>query len=303
MNANKEPVARASEPSVLLRAKFGPGMLLEHDDLEQLNLYTRDLSRLLFRSFFGSGVVCGLLVKPDVKCGKVIVTVDCGLALDCQGDPIYLPRAKTLTIEEQCSKDIPKELWVVLCRTEKCCSPRTAMCASDEGDVTSACTRERDWFEIRIVRARPECACGSEEPDKDPLQAVAGDKCWCVNPEHPCYKNHYAGICGCTEENCQSCGCDCVVLARLKQTSDNPEHPEWKADHRVRRYTRPMLMRDPQVFIEAEEEARKKRAAGAATTTAMGGESGSYTTATEDPATQGSNPGRRSKPNAPKSEA
>ena len=36
-------------PSTIKRAIFGPGMLLQHEDLEQLNLYTRDLSRLLGR--------------------------------------------------------------------------------------------------------------------------------------------------------------------------------------------------------------------------------------------------------------
>ena len=68
-------------------------MLLQHEDLEQLNVYTRELNRLMFRSLFGCGVVCGLVVGTDVKCGKVNVTVGSGLALDCQGDPIYVPQA------------------------------------------------------------------------------------------------------------------------------------------------------------------------------------------------------------------
>ena len=59
MNANNQPLARAKGTSTLVRAKFGPGMLLQHDDLEQLNVYTRELNRLMFRSLFGCGVVCG----------------------------------------------------------------------------------------------------------------------------------------------------------------------------------------------------------------------------------------------------
>ena len=85
MNANNQPLARARGTSTLVHAKFGPGMLLQHEDLEQLNIYTRELNRLMFRSLFGCGVVCGLVVGTDVKCGKVSVTVGSGLALDCQG--------------------------------------------------------------------------------------------------------------------------------------------------------------------------------------------------------------------------
>jgi hypothetical protein len=256
MNANREPVARQSRPSTLARAKFGPGMLLQHEDLEQLNAYTRDLSRLLFRSFFGCGVVCGLVVETESRCGKVNVTVGSGLALDCQGDPIHLPRSITFALDEHCDPNLPSPLWVVLCGIEKCCSPRTATCASDDEETTSVCTRERDWFEIRVMRTRPKCACSCAEPNADdPPQGVPEDECRCANPEHPCYKDHYEGKCGCDCEDCAKCDCDCVVLARLDRIGDNPDDPEWKPDHRVRRFIRPMLMRDHQVFLE--DEARK----------------------------------------------
>ena len=33
--------------STLVRPKFGPGMLLQHEDLESLNTYTRELNRLI----------------------------------------------------------------------------------------------------------------------------------------------------------------------------------------------------------------------------------------------------------------
>ena len=45
--------------STLVRPKFGPGMLLQADDLDSLTTYTRELNRLMFRSLFGCGVVCG----------------------------------------------------------------------------------------------------------------------------------------------------------------------------------------------------------------------------------------------------
>ena len=51
---NKLTVEPKGGISTLVRTKFGPGMLLQHEDLEQLNSYTRDLSRLMFRSFLGA---------------------------------------------------------------------------------------------------------------------------------------------------------------------------------------------------------------------------------------------------------
>ena len=79
---NNTNVTLATKPgtSTLVRAKFGPGMLLQHEDLEQLNLYTRDLSRLMFQSLFGCGVICGLVVGTKEDCGKLNVTVGAGVA-------------------------------------------------------------------------------------------------------------------------------------------------------------------------------------------------------------------------------
>jgi len=151
MNKTKTTIASKKDTSTLVRAVFGPGMLLQHDDLEQLNTYTRDLSRLLFRSFFGCGVVCGLVVTAGPECGKIYVTVKAGLALDCSGDPIYVPRDERLVLDENCSPDLTDPLWVVLCRTQKCCAPRTSMCSCDDDGASSECTRERDCFEIRVV--------------------------------------------------------------------------------------------------------------------------------------------------------
>jgi hypothetical protein len=82
--------------------------------------------------------------------------------------------------------------------------------------------------------------------------SVDGDQCWCVNPEHPCYADHYAGKCGCDCEDCANCDCDCVLLARLDLSTRENGEQGWSVDHRVRRFIRPMLMRDPQVQLENE---------------------------------------------------
>ena len=247
--------------STLMRARFGPGMLLQHDDLEQLNSYTRDLNRLMFQSLFGCGVICGLkvTVPKEKTCGKVMITVGAGVALGCSGDPVYVPKDQTFALDENCDPSLKGPLWVVLYGTVKCCEPRTAMCSSDDDDALSVCTRERDGYEIRVVSKWPECVCGCPEPkDKEDPQVIETG-CKCVKPDLSCYKDHYEGTCGC---NCDQCGdgdSKCILLARLDLKADNSE---WTVDHRVRRFIRPVLMRDP--VVEAEEKARKEQAKTAA---------------------------------------
>jgi hypothetical protein len=246
--------------STLVRPRFGPGMLLQHDDLDLLTDYTRELNRLLFRSLFGCGVICGLEVNYKENCGLETITVDAGIGLVCSGDPVYVPRQQTVILDENCADITDKELWVVLCGTSKACSPRPSMCASDDEEMGSSATRERDGFEIRVVPDRPKCACFCEPPKKKKettgtagtadgatsqdttKEGTRADPCLCVNPEDPCYKDHYDGVCGCACEGGDGC-CDCIVLARLIKQDDDAI--KWKPDHSVRRFIRPVLMRDP----------------------------------------------------------
>lgn len=238
---NNLTVTNPNGMSKLVRAKFGPGMLLEHEDLELLNSYTRDLSRLMFRSLFGCGVVCGLVVECEENCGTLRITVGAGLALDGKGDPVHLPNTHGLSVGGEGEKN-PELLWVALRGTTRCCAPRTAMCASDD-EPTSANTKERDGYEILVLSKRPECVCGCPEPKKDERPPKVTE-CKCVDPEMKCYQDHYAGTCGCNCDECSDCDCKCILLARLERV-DNKEHP-WRVDHRVRRFIRPVLMRDPQ---------------------------------------------------------
>jgi hypothetical protein len=239
--------------STLVRPKFGPGMLLQHEDLEQLNVYTRELSRMMFRSFFGCGVVCGLVVTTDQKCGGRI-TVGAGLALTCDGDPIYVPKDQTIAIDEKCDPNLKDRLWVVLCGSLKSCAPRTSMCPTDDEETTSVCTREREGWEIRVVSEDPRCVCRC----KPPIYEQKDTDCKSLSPIPDCYAHHYDGDCGCECHDCEGGCCDCVLLARLERP--DVEKPDWAADHSVRRFVRPVLMRDPQVEIERKrrEDAEKK---------------------------------------------
>lgn len=254
MNANANIVDRVERKSTLVRPRFSPGLLLRDDDLRVGVDYTRELSRLLFRSLFGCGVVCGLKVTPEFACKKLKVTVDKGVALNCIGDPINVPEPVEIVVDPSCGKEIPTELWVTLCRTENCCAPRTAVCGCEEEDSASVCTREQDGFEIRLLKEINEgCSCSckpkelpsnKEQKDDDP------SNCWCARPCDDCYRPHYSATCG-----CECCDGDCVVLAFLtrvegQDNQTNQEDFEWVANHSVRRFVRPVLVRDPVVYSE-----------------------------------------------------
>ena len=254
MNNTTTTPAPGTGLSTLERAKFGPGMLLQHEDLELLNTYTRNLSRLMFRSLFGCGVVCGLVVKPNMTCGPAI-DVGAGLAIACSGDPVYVPRPETLPLDDNCEADLSGAFWVVLCGTVKCCAPRPAPCPSDDEETRSECTRERDGYSIKVIRGdRPPCVCGCSEED-GAWEAEWNPQCKCVNPALECYKAHYAGECGCDCDGCSDCKCDCILLARLEKKDD-----VWEVDHRVRRFVRPVLMRDPQIEKDAQLTTEESRA-------------------------------------------
>ena len=67
MNANANIVDQVTGSSTLVRPRFSPGLLLRDDDLKVGVDYTRELSRLMFRSLFGCGVICGLKVEASER--------------------------------------------------------------------------------------------------------------------------------------------------------------------------------------------------------------------------------------------
>src|SRR5438477_12454528 len=90
--------------SSLQRPRFSPGLLLEDEDLNAGVNYTRDLTRLLFKSLFGCGVICGLQVKarPTCKGSRLEITVPKGLAFDCLGNPLEVPVSQTFEYNPDC---------------------------------------------------------------------------------------------------------------------------------------------------------------------------------------------------------
>lgn len=226
-----EPLRILDGLSTLERPRFSRGLLLEADDLTAGVDYARNMMRLVLRSLFGCGIICGLDVTAKLTCNRrrIEVSVAPGVALDCLGNPIQVSAQQVLTYDPDC-KPLPEWIWVTVCYAEKCCRPRDVSCALDD-DVQVVRTRAADAFQIKLEAQRPECACscapppekGSEQAtngccaDEVAAPAATGDGASSrVDVADPrmktrctCYEAHNRGICAC------DCGCTCVVLARV----------------------------------------------------------------------------------------
>ena len=209
--------------SSLQRPRFEPGLLLEDEDLTAGVDYTRDMVRLMFRSLFGCGVICGLKVEGRLICNnsQLEITIGKGLALDCMGDLIQIPKAQTLRYDPEC-EPLPPKIWVAVCYIEKCCRPRDISCSPDD-DSHVVHTRTHGGFEIRLYSQMPECACSCEKP-----LAETQDIC-------ACYEAHMDGECAC------ECGCTCVVIGVVdtKMPEDSREAEgnlpvDWNMVRRIR---------------------------------------------------------------------
>jgi len=246
----------------LVRPLYSRGLLLEDADLTDGVNYTRELMRLMFRSLFGCGVICGLKVSATLDCNnrKIVVGVERGLALDCMGNLIEVNRSHSLTWDPEC-KPIPAALWVLACYREQQCRPKEVTCSSDD-DSQVVKTRAYGGYKILVVGTPPKCACTCEpyvpapasagqdccqgagpaamQPQGQPAQQGQGTT---TPPDYcACYDDHYNGICDC------DCGCDCVVIGKIDITLDaqrqsmtnveanDPNKPS------VVRFIRPMLI-------------------------------------------------------------
>src|SRR5262245_9355960 len=76
------------------RPLYFHGMLLDDSDFRDEQEYHAQKRRLLNRMLHGSGVVCGLMFTHDAR----TITISCGLALDCSGHEIYVPRDVTVSV-------------------------------------------------------------------------------------------------------------------------------------------------------------------------------------------------------------
>jgi hypothetical protein len=225
---NSNELASQTGWSELARPRFSPGLLLEAEDLNAGVDYTREVTRLLMRSLFGCGVVCGLEVTGTLSCNNQHLTVEIkpGLAFDCLGNPIHLAKTLQVKYEADC-KPMPTSLCVVLEYTEKACRTRDLSCSPDE-EGERAPTRSSQGFTVRLLKACPPgvCGCGAadsvgegtsksgeccqDEAVATPPEQKAKSEATGESDQCACYAKHNAGECGC------DCACGGVFLALLR---------------------------------------------------------------------------------------
>ena len=260
-----KPLDCKAGSSGIERPLFSPGLLLEDEDLTAGVNYTRELSRLLFRSLFGCGVICGLEVKGELFCKRqqLRVTVGPGLALDGAGNPMQVTKSVPLATRADCDP-LPDTVWVVICYRDQPCRSREVACSPD-ADSQSVKTRAVDAWEIKLYGDPPACACSCGKKPKGTEQPLPGNCCEdllepaadaAANNTEPaadpnaepdpcdCYKKHFAA------SSCVDCGCSCVLIATVSTKVDTkdvaidlnlPDDIETKADSSVRRWIRPVL--------------------------------------------------------------
>jgi hypothetical protein len=272
---DKDGAFTASQMGTLERPRYSPGLILVDSDLTTAVNYTRDLNRLLFRSLFGCGVICGLDVTVKVDC-DLVVTVNPGLALDGCGDPIHLTGQLPIKLGKRAgvlvdcgSEELPKhrDFWVIACSREKNCAPRSLVC-DDECDGGTQTTRTRSGVEISVSFEPPQCGCSSgifgDKPNGDELAKLAAkmrdmqkgrlaakptDDTTEPRRHDPDISADCPPDCGCG--TACSCGC-CVVLAWVHWFEDEKE-PRWRPLHQgVRRFVRPALTPDPKWDYDAD---------------------------------------------------
>lgn len=209
----------------LERPLYSPGLLLEDTDLTSAVDYTRQLTKMLFSSLFGCGVICGLRVKAELICEnrKLHITVDKGLGLDCFGNPVEVPRPQEMTFDPGCDP-FPAVIWVAACYVDKECAPRELSCGCDTGQ-DRAFTRHRAGFEIKIYDSMPDDVCSCEQPQSakknSGTRRCCGDEADAAaensvgnEPVKGCYDDHMNGECSC------GCGCNCIVIGKISIGED-----------------------------------------------------------------------------------
>lgn len=255
--------------SRLVRPRYSPGLLLQDDDLTQAVDYSRELNRLLLQALFGCGVVCGLKVTLYGKDACVpYIAIAPGMALDGDGEPVHVTGELRIPLDTSCGTP-PQKALVVIKRTEDYCMSRDLDCASDDDGGDKVSTRVFDGVEIRLVDESQKpfgCRCvGKDTRQGGAANANAGQPAGAnagapanaqaaanananppvfADPDNECYKKHYAGDCDC------GCKGNWVVLGRFVNLDSAMAEAKTKkdgvdADHSVRRFIRPVLMRDP----------------------------------------------------------
>jgi hypothetical protein len=98
MKCDKEPGFGECESLMLERIRYFTGRHMSARDFRDADAYHRTMRHLHNRVLHGTGIACGLDVTAHARpeCG---VVVHCGLAIDCCGREIVVPKALALRID------------------------------------------------------------------------------------------------------------------------------------------------------------------------------------------------------------
>jgi hypothetical protein len=179
----------------LERVKYFYGQLLGVREFQSEQSYFLEKHRLHNRYLHGYGVVCGLRVdpckepeppcpEPKTKEPELCVELDCGLALDCQGNEIVVPAPMRIDLLQNVTCEVREQLlagkkaYLSLCFVERPLEPVRPLTTDSCGGLLPDCvpSRVRDDFCIRIALECPphDQSCSAcERPCCEPCLPLA----------------------------------------------------------------------------------------------------------------------------------
>ncbi len=157
-NGCKERNCIEGGSSVFERNNYFCGKLMVDRDFRADQHYHMGKQRMHNAYLHGWGTLCGLTVEPHPNCPNLRVTVNPGLAVDCWGREIYVPRPVDVVLESYGREDDgtgtpadkPENLYICLRYME--CETEPVPVFLDECGCSEACepNRIRETFLIDV---------------------------------------------------------------------------------------------------------------------------------------------------------
>lgn len=229
------------------RLRYFHGMLLDDKDFSSEQEYHNNKRRFINRMLHGSGVVCGLDLNGK-KEGRWI-EVTSGLALDCAGNEIWVPRTTRIDLasllppkdkgknQPECEEEDetpPNTYYIGIRYEEKPTNPVSVYLPSGSCEErTCENSRYKEGYCVEIVQCCPEkyddgllkgfCECteDSEEPEEGDMplcpncDGLEGKKlCQCLRLEEFCEQSVPCPECGSCDKPCF------VVLGQITVDED-----------------------------------------------------------------------------------
>lgn len=182
------------------RARYFHGMLMTDRDFTEEQRYLIEKRKLLNRMLHGSGVVCGLKIEcKDEKCPSSEIVIKPGLALDCNGNEIYVQEEYDLEVGQivrsdiskrqnsnvECTddEDTNKEKWYVIVRYYEVPTNQVAVYAPGGGCEEKVCdysrTTEGYCFDLvknpEVSIKEPDNPCDQVSPPIDAKKLICED--------------------------------------------------------------------------------------------------------------------------------